>query len=648
MNISYVRNTFYYLLIICLTPFSCNQVNDPAGDKTDAVSLAGAEKDSLRLLLIDSLQVAAYDHPDPVSLSRDSLISVIDSEPGKPSETVLAKIYFLDAIIEYIQGNYNQAMALARKAGAQFLNLDDSTAYYIACSTMGALHMYMANYDSSLNYLLEAYHYFEKENLPEHLIRTSINLSGTYFYMNEPEISLHYLRKSLQAHQQHPSSRTLSRTLINMGIMLEELGRVEDARDTLLLGLNEAFIHREVSIVTDAYNRLALLELKEGNFDLSLHYFEELFKESEERSDRFILCEALIHMSMAYDSLGMSTKAMESAREAHSLSKEIESKDQQSAAAKRLAELYASEGQFQKSNMLLIEHISLYSEVLNEAKSRQIVEMETKYQTRQKQEELEKLTLENRLGKMETQKFRLLFFYSLFLLIFIILLALLFIRQNRIRTRQNLLDLEQRLFRLQLNPHFIFNALSVIQSSILKQETGEAIQFSSGFAKLMRQILKGSEYELIPLEDELEMLEHYLLIQKKRYEGVFTYRFNRGINLEEDVLVPPMMLQPFIENAIEHGLRPRKKGGALEIGICMSGSRLTISIKDNGVGRRQAAKHSDKEHESLATSIMFKRFRNLSRKHKKKFLLQINDLLRPDGKACGTEVLLDLPSNLSE
>ena len=195
-----------------------------------------------------------------------------------------------------------------------------------------------------------------------------------------------------------------------------------------------------------------------------------------------------------------------------------------------------------------------------------------------------------------------------------------------------------------MNPHFIFNAMSVIQSSLYENNPSKSSKFLVSFSRLIRLILENSPKEFITLETEIEILEKYLKTQKLRFENRFDYQ----INVPEDlifkkVLIPPMITQPFVENSIEHGQLNIIENGNISIDFSEKDNMLFIEIIDNGVGRAESGKkkNSMKEHKSMALDITNRRVEIINKKYKSKANISIGDLT--DQKYTGTRVQIFLP-----
>ncbi len=212
----------------------------------------------------------------------------------------------------------------------------------------------------------------------------------------------------------------------------------------------------------------------------------------------------------------------------------------------------------------------------------------------------------------------------------------------KLELKNRLLELEQKANQLQMNPHFIFNALNSIQATVAKEDYHDARKEINDFAFLMRSILSNSKERVISLKDELSLLDKYIKIEKSCRSLNFDYEFqiNQAIN-EEEVLIPPMLIQPFIENAIVHGLKKKINGGKLIIGLKLLDDKvLNCTIHDNGLGYETNQKlKTESGHKSVAISVTKERLENLLEK-KYHPAVVINQI---DEKLGGTIVALKIP-----
>jgi two-component sensor histidine kinase len=246
---------------------------------------------------------------------------------------------------------------------------------------------------------------------------------------------------------------------------------------------------------------------------------------------------------------------------------------------------------------------------------------------------------------IELQKDRQLFISIIFIvaIIFGVVIFILRIQQSRIKQEQREAELSQTLLRTQMNPHFVFNAMSVIQSYIYENDPEKSSQFLVKFSRLMRLILENSPKEFIPIELEIEILDKYLATQKMRFEN----RFDYTLDISDDLLfnkamVPPMITQPFIENAIEHGQLHTVKDGHILVQMRAEGQSMLLRIEDNGVGRKKSQKTKKiRTHKSMAIDITKERIEIINKKYKFNGSLLFEDLNKE--QETGTVVKLVLP-----
>jgi ligand-binding sensor domain-containing protein len=216
----------------------------------------------------------------------------------------------------------------------------------------------------------------------------------------------------------------------------------------------------------------------------------------------------------------------------------------------------------------------------------------------------------------------------------------------RLTLEAALADSERKALRLQMNPHFVFNALDAISGFIFNNEPKEAVRYLTSFAKLMRLTLESSRESVVPLHNELQLLKNYIALEELRFNNSFTHTLTVADDVDTyETNIPPMLLQPFVENAILHGLRNREGGGGLLLlDFKCANKRLEVTIEDNGVGRQRAAELNAKRGKtSLATSITAERIDLLSKSLGQPVTLTIKDLHAENGLPSGTRVILSFP-----
>jgi len=199
-----------------------------------------------------------------------------------------------------------------------------------------------------------------------------------------------------------------------------------------------------------------------------------------------------------------------------------------------------------------------------------------------------------------------------------------------------------------MNPHFFFNALNTIQSYIYTNDKLQAANYLNQFSELTRMVLDMSNRDLITLSEELRALQLYLDLEALRFEDKLHYKLEVEPNLQTDVhWLPPMLIQPYVENAIKHGLLHSKNRWELLVKFSLGAEGLIIVIDDNGVGRKKSEQlnaHRYRQHESFAMSANAKRLEILNKGLTNVISIQIIDKYDALGMAAGTTVELHVPS----
>ena len=213
--------------------------------------------------------------------------------------------------------------------------------------------------------------------------------------------------------------------------------------------------------------------------------------------------------------------------------------------------------------------------------------------------------------------------------------------------KQKSTELEMQALRAQMNPHFIFNSLNSINRFILQNNRTQASEYLTKFSKLVRMILQNSQASLISLESELESLGLYLEMEALRFNYHFDYKISVPKDLDIEILkVPPLIIQPYVENAIWHGLMHKEEKGQLNIDISEEKGHLYFKITDNGIGRKKASELASKsatKHKSMGLRITAHRIAIMQNSNGMESPVKINDLAEPDGTAAGTEVIIKMP-----
>ncbi|MFS4466953.1 histidine kinase [Maribacter sp. 2210JD10-5] len=330
-------------------------------------------------------------------------------------------------------------------------------------------------------------------------------------------------------------------------------------------------------------------------------------------------------------------------------------------ATRKLSEVYEVKGDFDKalesyqSYVTLVDtlYIRKEQEISRAARfSREIASTQNRISGLEQERELTQSKYDLALTEQELaeegyKRQRWVVYSLIFGLLLTALAAFFFYRSNQQqKLANNLLALKS--LRSQMNPHFIFNALNSVNNFIAKSDERSANRYLSEFSTLMRSVLENSDEDFIPLAKELELLELYVKLEHSRFPDKFDYKINVDDDLDVNAFqIPPMLLQPYIENAIWHGLRYKEEKGFLEISAKPKGeNQMEISISDNGIGRKRSAKlktQNQKKQKSKGMGNIKQRVAILNDMYPDKVDISISDL-KNDGT--GTKVIFVLKKDI--
>ncbi len=429
--------------------------------------------------------------------------------------------------------------------------------------------------------------------------------------------------------------------------------------------------------ITKIYNSLGGIEVQREAYEKALFFYDSLMLLSKEAQYNQGISVALTNSAGVYRQLGNAPKALELAIEAEAYFGE--NPYDVIFGTNFKAELYQNLGQYEKAlemanQNIQIEEINNYSteklkcllllyelnfflldyeeayywndslriteRFLRDEDIRQSMEeLETKYETEKKEQQIDLLTAEN---KLKSQRLNAgLGIVGVLLIVILLITYILRIRRKQARLIQN--DLQQQVLRSQMNPHFIFNVLGSIQNFMLRNDNREASRYLSQFASLTRATLQNSAAETISLADEIAMLKNYVELEKMRSPDLFEYTIDFEEGLEVDLIqIPPMLVQPFVENAIKHAFRNLDKKGSLELSITDKTDWIEFVVEDNGNGI-QKEKAVQKDHQSMAIEIFEKRRRLIQHKYKKEFSYELLNLGDSNEGLSGVKVILNIP-----
>ena len=271
-------------------------------------------------------------------------------------------------------------------------------------------------------------------------------------------------------------------------------------------------------------------------------------------------------------------------------------------------------GEYREALSNFEQYTQLNDSVQQKERFDKINDLETKYQTELKDAKIISLNQQKTIDDLTIKNKQTLIIWLLALAVVTILAIIFFFRQRSLKNKQKILETEQRLNRARINPHFFFNGMASLQNLSLQEKSTQTTLFISRFAKIMRQSLESTYEELTTVEEEIDFLNQYLEIQKLRYPEKFDFQFYIEDALEiNELKLPGMLMQPFVENAIEHGFKDIDYKGKIEITFEEENNKLLITVEDNGKGFKEDDK--EKVHKSRAMQIIKDRLYLFNKQH---------------------------------
>lgn len=565
----------------------------------------------------------------------------------KQLSDVIADGYKYKGIIYVNSGEHLKALACMDTALKYYQVASNKQGIANVLGNLGNLYHSIGDNAKSLEYQLICLDKREELNDTAGMAATYNGIANVYLSDHNNEKALIWYRKCLEINRKVGNRTYEVSALCNIAIVLVRQKKLEEAmvvlsmakaiadstsnsdgKAVVLAGISSVYIERKLP-------HKALVCLKESL---------EIFKQT---GNQYKLNEVFGRIGEVYFNLNDYQKSIDYFKLFLEKSRDMGMKQQERQALSNLSECYSKVNRVDSAYKYLNEFTQLNDTLNNEEKIRQVTFMQAKFETERK--EKENIILESKLKvqslKLSNNRYLMLGLGSL--LILSVVSAFLIVRQNKLRSAQSALQLEQKLLRSQMNPHFIFNSLTTIESFIYENQPKEAGRYLSDFARLMRLILENSLSEYIPLSKEIKTLEYYLVLQKLRLEDHLSYRIiTDGIDDVDGLEIPPMLTQPFIENAIEHGFRGISKEGFIEVVFkLIENDRLEVQISDNGKGINSVLQNDEgsKKHKSMAMQITKERLQVLNRSKKQKVTFMVTDISDENDTMTGTRIIFTIP-----
>ncbi len=524
------------------------------------------------------------------------------------------------------------------------------------------------NFDEALMYALKAKKIQDSIQDIEGLILTNSCIARIYVYLKKPDKAIEIQLENLSFFKDDPLNS--QKASIHF-----YLAKAYSSR----YNFNEAEVHykaakniaEKVNFQTGVYianSSLGVLENKRGKYLKAIGYLEPTLKFYETHQQTANIAHTNLELSRAYANLGHVKKAILFNDHAIEIYEKQDNTKLLKPAYKDQSKLYERLQDYKKANIYLDKHYQLVETHFSSQKVRIIEEMKTRYETEKnkaEKEKAEKIVVET---KLESQKNYLLFITTIAVAVLLLLSSVFYLYRlkSKKRAELTLLELKETQKRLiiekqyraselkalksQMNPHFIFNALNSVQEYIILNQKRLASDYLGKFADLIRTYLDHSMRDHISLKEEIDCLEMYLELEKLRFEDKLSITVNSLETVEFDtILIPTMLIQPYVENALKHGLLHRKKNRILKIDFNVDTEKevVSCSIVDNGIGREKAKEFKSrnyKSHVSFATKAIQDRLNliNLNFEKDNRASVNITDSYK-EGEPTGTRVDIVLP-----
>ncbi|RLD55731.1 MAG: hypothetical protein DRJ05_12500, partial [Bacteroidetes bacterium] len=473
-------------------------------------------------------------------------------------------------------------------------------------SNTAQVYIKKGDYENAFTLNIEALKFREMAKAPPQSIgKLTINIAGLYVYIKDYKNAKGYYLQALDIFEPEKDLEMMEMIYGNLGVVFKNLGDTSEAINYYKksLRLNDE-LNNDKQKAKNLGN-LATLYMDKSDYEIAERYFLEALELGKNLEDKYSLAQMYKNLGLIYQKTNRYEKAISNMNKCLGLAKPEKMNTLIQSAELSLSELYYKLGNYKKAYQHHLQFHRVYDTINNISNKNRVAELQTQFETEKKKKEIlvlnadkaeKELLLEKQKAEIMTQ--RLISFGVLaFLMIIAVLAGLLFnrfkLKQKAQRTeleKENL-EVESRLLRSQMNPHFIFNSLNSIQNFILKNDNKQAANYLLMFSKLMRNVLNLSREPVVVLSDDLQTLELNLQIEKLRMKEKFDYFIDVDPEIDtEAIYIPPMILQPYVENAIKHGIGNKSSAGKIKIEINISGKHLLCLIDDNGVGRGFSAK----------------------------------------------------------
>ncbi|MEP7319073.1 MAG: tetratricopeptide repeat protein, partial [Panacibacter sp.] len=495
-------------------------------------------------------------------------------------------------------------------------------------TNIGNVYYHLSDFEKALQYHQQAVKTDELTGNNENLAHDYDNLGNTYDEMNNQGKALEFYKKALQFYVAENDQRNMAANLINCAAIYTK----QKQYDTALSHLQKALLIGES--FTDEYQMSTILDGMAKIFLQAPAAF--LLKNGIPASQRYLNVNKYLDRSLV-------------------LAAKTGSLDKQATTLELMSRVYEQQGSFSKALYTYRESVALNDSALNDETKQKATRQEMQYEFDKKEaltkaeNDQKELLAAAEIKQQQTVKNAAIAGGIVLAIAAISIFA--FYKRKRDAEQQQkdaefkmeVADTEMKALRSQMNPHFIFNSLNSISDYISKNDISSADYYLTKFAKVMRMILENSDKKEVSLTEDLKALELYIQLESLRMKNKFSYEIIVDADIDPDnTMIPPLILQPFVENSIWHGISKKEGFGKILIHIKKEGELLNCIVEDNGIGREQSAlpERMNTEKKSLGMKITKARIDIMNKIKKSKAAIELSDL------AEGMRVEVKLPLEL--
>ena len=570
----------------------------------------------------------------------------------------VGECYALNALGTFFRNvsYYEDAIQMHTRALRLSRELKDVEMEVLSLNMLGVVYRRMDAIRSALDYHKEALDLAEAQSPQSLEIERSIAVSqnsmgNIYLALKQYDLALEQFQKSLNVETKLNNRLGLAINNHNIGYAKEKKGQVEEALEYYEKSLvynNE--IDSDIGRII-CYNSIGKVYILQENYTSAKPIIKQALEKAIEVNDQYYIASSYLNLGLIQLKENHLDSAKINLNKVLSISQDYNLKASKIEAYNYLSELHEKNGDLETALAYYKDHIKLEETVTNERNLQYVNDLIIKYESEKKNNQIRELANENEIVKLKLAQNKRTLILSFLGGILIAIILFVLYRQRQLRNEKRIITLEQEMLRNQMNPHFIFNSLNSIKLYIINNEKENAVYYLNKFSKLIRKILVASTEKEISLEDELETMALYMNIENMRFSNEITYEVYVDPNINTSLIkVPSLILQPFLENAIWHGLSTKTSNKEVRLNITKKDNHhVSISITDNGIGREASQKiKNDKKlkRQSVGIEITKARLENFSKNYNDDYTLEIIDLIE-NGTPSGTKILLNIPTKNS-